>query len=94
MNDHALAYLVLLSGFIFVVCLGGLSATFFHKHKGGKEFQQGDIVTAFGNRGTVKSISDNGMFVIVKFDDFESTVVFNKDGRLMSWHKRPSLRKA
>lgn len=56
-------------------------------------FSPGDIVTAFGNRGIVKSISNNGMFVIVKFDDFESTVVFNKDGRLMKWHKRPSLRK-
>lgn len=54
-------------------------------------FSQGDIVTAFGNRGIVKSISDNG-YVIVKFDDFESTVVFNLDGRLMKWHKEVSLK--
>lgn len=56
-------------------------------------FTKGDKVTAFGNEGVVKNISDNGMFLIVKFNDFESTVVFNKDGRLMKWHKEVSLRK-
>jgi hypothetical protein len=60
--------------------------------KSRKPFRVGDHVSAFGNRGIIKSVSDNG-YVIVKFDDFESTVVFNKDGRLMKWHKEVSLRK-
>jgi hypothetical protein len=55
-------------------------------------FQKGDIVTAFGNTGEVKSISENG-FVIVKFPEFESTVVFNLDGKLMSWNKDAILKK-
>jgi preprotein translocase subunit YajC len=52
----------------------------------------GDKVTAFGNVGTVKSVTE--LHIIVKFDDFDSQVVFNKDGKLMSWHKKVSLRRA
>lgn len=56
-------------------------------------FQVGDKVTAFGNQGVVHSISSNGMFVNVKFKDFDSLVVFNIDGRLFKWNKKPTLKK-
>lgn len=52
---------------------------------------KGDNIIAFGNKGVVKDV--NNGFVIVKFEDCESTVVFKEDGRLMSWHKEVSLRK-
>ena len=55
--------------------------------------QVGDEVRAFGNKGVVKKLSENGMFLIVKFDDFPDPVVFNLDGKLMAWHKKPSLKK-
>lgn len=60
------------------------------KKKNGAIFTPGNKVTAFGNFGKVKSVS-NG-FVIVKFDECESTVVFNEDGKLMKWHKEVSLK--
>lgn len=55
-------------------------------------FQKGDKVTAFGNIGEVKSVGPNG-YLTVKFDDFESTVVFHTDGKLMKWNKNVSLTK-
>lgn len=55
-------------------------------------FQVGDKVTAFGCKGFVKKLSDNGMFVLVKFPECESLMIFNNDGKLMEWHKKPSLK--
>jgi hypothetical protein len=55
-------------------------------------FQKGDKVEAFGCKGEIKSVGVNG-YVTVKFEDCESTVVFKTDGKLMSWHKKASLRK-
>lgn len=55
-------------------------------------FQKGDKVTAYGNVGEVKSVSENGMFVVVKFPEFDSNVIFNIDGRHASWCKEVSLR--
>lgn len=56
-------------------------------------FSAGDTVTAFGNIGTVKRISPNGMFVEVKFPEFDNIVTFYLDGKYSQWHKEPSLRK-
>ncbi len=56
-------------------------------------FAKGDSVTAFGNKGIVKSISSNGMFLEVAFDGASTTVVFNSDGKIHNWNKRPSLEK-
>lgn len=56
-------------------------------------FEIGEKVKAFGNRGVVKSISINKMFVNVKFDNFDSLVVFYIDGKICQWHKKPSLKK-
>jgi hypothetical protein len=56
-------------------------------------FEIGDKVVAFGNEGVVHSISSNGMFLHVKFKEFESLVVFNIDGRLFKWNKKPTLKK-
>lgn len=56
-------------------------------------FQVGDKVTAFGCIGVVKQISDNGMFVYVRFNEFDGLVNFNIDGRVTSWHKDVSLKK-
>lgn len=54
-------------------------------------FQKGDKVSAFGNTGTVKSISSNGMFVEVTFPECPSSVVFYMDGKLFQWAKEVSL---
>jgi hypothetical protein len=56
-------------------------------------FKIGDKVRAFGNRGVVKTISKNEMFVEVKFDKVETTVIFNIDGRVFKWNKYPILKK-
>ena len=56
-------------------------------------FATGDKVTAFGNKGVVKSISSNGLFLLVKFEDFDSIVIFNIDGKQTAWHKEASLKK-
>jgi len=56
-------------------------------------FKIDDNVIAFGNKGVVKGISVNGLFLLVKFEDFESIVLFNIDGRESAWHKEPSLKK-
>lgn len=56
-------------------------------------FQVGDIVRAFGNKGIVKSISKNGMFLEVKFDKVDTTVIFNIDGRIFGWNKNITLKK-
>ena len=56
-------------------------------------FQVGDRVVAFGNRGNVHSLSQNGLFINVKFDDFDSIVVFNTDGKMFKWNKKPILKK-
>lgn len=56
-------------------------------------FQMGDRVMAFGSRGNVHSLSSNGLFVMVKFDDFDSLVVFNTDGKMFKWNKKPILKK-
>lgn len=56
-------------------------------------FKVGDRVAAFGNRGVVHSISINGMFLNVKFNDSDSLVVFNIDGRIFRWNKKPILKK-
>lgn len=57
-----------------------------------ESFKVNDKVKAFGCTGIVKAISVNGMFVHVKFPEFDSLVVFNIDGKLMSWHKKSSLK--
>jgi hypothetical protein len=57
------------------------------------EFKAGDKVTAFGNVGEIKRISANGMFLEVKFAEFDSIVTFRLDGKMSSWHKTPSLEK-
>lgn len=56
-------------------------------------FKSGDRVTAFGNIGTVKGISPNGMFLEVNFPDAPTTMIFHLDGKLMAWHKATTLRK-
>lgn len=56
-----------------------------------KAFVAGDKVKAFGNLGTVKRISPNGLFIEVQFPDFDSIVTFYLDGKMCQWHKRPSL---
>ena len=56
-------------------------------------FSTGERVKAFGNLGTIKSLSSNGMFLEVKFDNVDQTVVFLIDGRIFSWNKKPSLKK-
>ena len=56
-------------------------------------FEIGDKVAAFGNRGYIKSISVNGMFLNVKFDDCDNLVVFNIDGKIFRWNKKPALKK-
>lgn len=56
-------------------------------------FVKGDKVTAFGNSGTIKSLSTNGMFVEVTFDDAPNTVIFTIDGKCHSWNKVPCLKK-
>jgi hypothetical protein len=53
----------------------------------------GDRVKAFGNKGTIKKISENGMFLIVRFDDTNDDMIFYRDGRLFKWNKKPILRK-
>lgn len=57
------------------------------------KFHVGERVRAFGNLGTVKSLSTNGMFLEVKFDKIDHTVVFLIDGRIFSWNKKPTLKK-
>lgn len=52
----------------------------------------GDRVTAFGNRGTIKKISENGMFLIVRFDGVNDDMIFYRDGRLFKWNKKPTLK--
>jgi hypothetical protein len=56
-------------------------------------FQVGDKVTAFGNKGVVHSISVNGMFVNVRFKEFDSLTVFYIDGKIHKWNKKPTLKK-
>lgn len=56
-------------------------------------FEVGDKVRAFGNLGIVKSLSKNGMFLEVKFDNVDTTVVFLIDGKIAKWNKKPSLKK-
>jgi len=57
-------------------------------------FQPGDrVIALFGNEGKVHSISANGLFLSVKFDNFDSLVVFNIDGRASAWHKEPSIKR-
>jgi preprotein translocase subunit YajC len=61
--------------------------------KSSPTFQKGDKVIAFGNPGTIKNISSNGMFLEVTFDDAPNTVVFTIDGKVHSWNKLPTLKK-
>jgi hypothetical protein len=63
-----------------------------HKKSSGP-FSPGDAVEAFGNRGVVKRISHNGMFLEVTLEGAPSSVIFHTDGKLFSWSKTPSLRK-
>lgn len=60
---------------------------------GTSPFIVGDSVKAFGNTGTVKSISANGMFLEVQFPEAQATTVFTICGRVHAWNKRPSLEK-
>lgn len=53
-------------------------------------FKVGDIVEAFGCRGTVVDIRDDEYPVVVSFDD--NTNSFTQDGRERTWHKEPSLK--
>lgn len=59
--------------------------------KSATAFSKGDKVQAFGNTGTVKSISSNGMFLEVSFAEAETTVVFTIEGKVHSWNNSPSL---
>jgi hypothetical protein len=52
----------------------------------------GDRVTAFGNRGTVKRISENGMFLVVGFDGTNNDMIFYRDGKMFQWNKKPVLK--
>lgn len=56
-------------------------------------FEVGDKVRAFGNTGIIKSISKNGMFLEVKFDKVETTIIFNIDGKMFTWNKNITLKK-
>ena len=56
-------------------------------------FSKGDAVTAFGNKGIVKNITANGMFVEVQFEGAPCTTLFELDGKCMKWNKCPSLEK-
>jgi hypothetical protein len=56
-------------------------------------FEIGDKVKAFGNVGTVHSFSKNGIFLYVRFKDFDSLVNFRVDGKMFGWNKKPSLKK-
>lgn len=59
------------------------------------QFQVGDIVEAFGVRGTVHSVfgEDGGLRVAVKFDvDLGYVPTFSRDGLFRDWHKTPSLK--
>jgi hypothetical protein len=58
------------------------------------EFKVGDKITAFGNAGIIKSLSPNGLFLIVRFTDVDHDVIFNTDGRLFKWNKTPILKKS
>ncbi len=55
-------------------------------------FAPGVSVTAFGCNGVIKRLSDNGMFLLVKFDDCPDLVVFTLEGKLFSWAKEPQLK--
>jgi hypothetical protein len=66
---------------------------FFGKSEKTGPFSPGDKVIAFGNTGTVKRISPNGLFIEVQFPEFDSIVTFHLDGKQSQWHKKPSLRK-
>ncbi len=68
-------------------------SVFFRGAKKPAPFAPGDKVTAFGNTGTVKRISPNGLYVEVNFPEFDSIVTFHPDGKQSQWHKKPSLRK-
>jgi hypothetical protein len=46
-----------------------------------------------GNLGTVHSISSNGLFLQIKFDDWDSLMILYLDGRQQKWHKKPFIRK-
>lgn len=54
------------------------------------EFQIGDIVEAFGVRGSVV-IPEND-YVKVEFNDVGFVNFFYPDGRYCEWHKEPSLK--
>lgn len=54
-------------------------------------FQKGDIVTAFGNIGTVKNVGVNGYLEVTFPECPNGSVVFCLDGRLFRWAKEPSL---
>ena len=56
-------------------------------------FQVGDRVSAFGNKGIIKSASTNGLFLIVRFDKTEHDIIFYLDGKLFKWNKKPILKK-
>lgn len=86
-----LVYFILILCFAYLSCNIYILATSFEPKTG--PFQKGDKVTAFGNIGEVKAISENGMFVHVKFPEFDSLVVFNIDGKFTKWNKNVSLRK-
>jgi len=51
-----------------------------------------DRVTAFGNRGTIKKISENGMFLIVRFDGVNDDMIVYRDGKIFQWNKKPVLK--
>jgi hypothetical protein len=57
-------------------------------------FQPKDRIKSLtGNLGTVHSISSNGLFLLIKFDDWDSIVILYLDGRQQKWHKKPFIRK-
>ena len=81
----------LFTAFTLVILVAAIFTT--KKNGTSESFAKGDVVTAFGNKGIVKSISSNGMFVEVQFEGAPCTTLFDIDGKCMKWNKRSSLEK-
>lgn len=85
MDTPLLLYILIISMIIL------LERKYPSRKKSATAFSKGDKVQAFGNTGTVKSISSNGMFLEVSFAEAETTVVFTIDGKIHNWNNVPSL---
>jgi len=57
-----------------------------------EQFKVGDVVEAFGCRGTVKNIAHNSSFsVVVRFNNHGIERAFTFGGLEEGWHQSPSL---